>query len=210
MKYPSQCGAGAPSTRLWTDRPVVPAPASAGEYRHILRQSQGSQIAEAALILPILFMLLLSIYWFGRAFTIYGAINHAAREGARTAAVPECANCNASCTWQGSALPCDSSVVQAVNTALVAAHLDPTQASPFSPTTAQACPGATPPGLCATPSGAGFTVCRNMLLNQGNTSPPVCGVIVSFQYPYQFVLPFTSLHNQRILLKAQVEMRGED
>jgi hypothetical protein len=49
-----------------------------------------------------------------------------------------------------------------------------------------------------------------MLLNQNATSPAVCGVIVSFRYPYQFVLPFTSLNNQRIQLKAQVEMRGEE
>ena len=175
-----------------------------------LRQTHGAEIAEAALILPILFMLLLSIYWFGRAYSIYGAINHAAREGARTASVPECANCTSTKTWQSSGLPDDAAVVGAVNGALVAANLDPTQATPFPPASAQACPGANPPGICAQASGGGFTICRNVQLNQGATSPPICGVIVSFQYPYQFVLPFTSLSNQKILLKAQVEMRGED
>jgi hypothetical protein len=33
--------------------------------------------------------------------------------------------------------------------------------------------------------------------------------MVTFQYPYQFVLPFTSLNNQQILLKAQAEAGGE-
>src|SRR5229473_8644486 len=89
-----------------------------------LSRDRGSQIAEAAVVLPVLFLLLFSIYWFGRAFSIYGTINHAAREGARTAAIHACANCNAACTWLGSTLPCDAVVAQAVNNALVAAHLD--------------------------------------------------------------------------------------
>jgi TadE-like protein len=176
-----------------------------------LRSDQAAEIAEAAVILPVLFMLLFSIYWFGRAYMIYGAINHAAREGAQTAAVPACANCNGSCTWPGTALPCDATVVQAVNDSLRAANLDPTQAIPSTPSpTPQPCPGVVPEGVCSQASGGQFTICRNMRLNQGASSPPVCGVIVSFQYPYQFVLPFTSLNNQRIQLKAQVEMRGED
>jgi hypothetical protein len=47
-----------------------------------------------------------------------------------------------------------------------------------------------------------------------NTSPngsgtPACGVSVQFQYPYQFVLPFTSLNMQKIMLNANVQMTGE-
>lgn len=176
-----------------------------------LREDRAAEIAEAAVILPVLFMLLFAIYWFGRAYMIYGAINHAAREGARTAAVPACANCFGSCNWPGTALPCDTTVVQAVNNSLLAANLDPSRAMPSTPTpTPQPCPDAVPEGICSQASGGQFTICRNMLLNQGRSSPPVCGVIVSFQYPYQLVLPFTSLNNQRIQLKAQVEMRGED
>ena len=176
-----------------------------------LAQDRAAEIAEAAVILPALFMLLLSIYWFGRAYTVYGAINQAARAGAQTAAVPACANCNAGCTWQSSSLPCDSVVVQAVNNAMLAANLNPEQAIPSTPNpTPEPCPNVVPEGVCSQAAGGQFTICRNMVLNQGASSPPVCGVIISFQYPYQFVLPFTSLNNQRILLKAQVEMRGED
>ena len=178
----------------------------------ILLGDRAAEIAEAAVILPALFMLLLSIYWFGRAYMIYGAINHAARAGAQTAAVPAgCANCGASGTWAGSTLPDDATVVQSVNSSLLAAHLDPSQAVPSTPNPVpQPCPGAEPEGICSQASGGRFTICRNMQLNQGVSSPPVCGVIISFQYPYQFVLPFTSLNNQKIQLKAQVEMRAED
>jgi hypothetical protein len=35
-------------------------------------------------------------------------------------------------------------------------------------------------------------------------------VSVSFQYPYQFYLPFTSLNNQLIQLKANVQITGEN
>lgn len=176
-----------------------------------LRDSLGSEIAEAAVILPLLFMFLLSIFWFGRAFSIYGTINHAAREGARTAAVEACANCSAGSTWRGSTLPGDSTVASAVDNVLVAAHLDPNQTQPYMPNPIPpACPGAVPSGVCATASGGGFTICRNVQLNAGSAAPPICGVIVSFRYPYQFVLPFTSLSKQRIFLRAEGQLREED
>jgi hypothetical protein len=176
-----------------------------------LHSEQGSEVAEAAVVLPILFLVLISIYWFGEAFNSYGAINHAAREGARTAAVPACASCGVACTWMGSNLPCDASVVDAVNAALIAAHLDPTQAQPLAPNPAPvACPGVQPPGACAPASGGGFTICRNVVLDQNSGAPPACGIIVSFQYPYQMTLPFSSLSNQPILLRGVAEVQGAE
>jgi TadE-like protein len=176
-----------------------------------LHETDGSEIAEAAVILPMLFMLLLSIYWFGRAFSIHSTINHAAREASRTAASPACANCVAACTWPGSSLPCDGSVADVVDQTLTAAHLDIKQAQPFTPSpTPPPCPGVSPEGLCATASGGNITICRNVVLDQNSTSAQACGVIISFQYPYQFALPFTSLNNQKILLKAQAETGSEN
>jgi hypothetical protein len=182
-----------------------------------LEGNAGAEIVEAALVLPVLFLLLFSIFWFGRAFSISGSINHAAREGARVAAVPACASCSptpATCLWPGSMLPCDQTVVDTVNNALIAAHVDSAIARPYSPNPApQACPGAVPQGVCVVAGGTAPTheinICRNVVLN-GSTSPPsppVCGVIVSFQYAYPLTRPFSS---QTIDLKAQVEMRGED
>jgi len=51
--------------------------------KKIATGTTGSEIAEAALVLPIFFLIMLGIYWFGRAFNTYATINHAAREGAR-------------------------------------------------------------------------------------------------------------------------------
>ncbi len=39
------------------------------------------EIAEAAIVLPLMFTMLLGIYWFGRAYNVYSTITHAAREG---------------------------------------------------------------------------------------------------------------------------------
>src|SRR5580704_2962396 len=61
--------------------------------RKIITGTIGSEIAEAALVIPIFFMVMLGIYWFGRAFNTYATINHAAREGARLGIVQGCATC---------------------------------------------------------------------------------------------------------------------
>src|SRR5262249_43487990 len=117
--------------------------------------------------------------------------------------------------WSGSALPPDGTVVDAVNAALIAARIDPTQAVPLSPTpTPVSCPTAVIAGSCTNASGtapsAEITICRNVLLDPASTAPGACGVIISFQYPYQQKLPFASIDNQQFFLKARVEMKAED
>lgn len=182
-----------------------------------LRSEQGSEVAEAAVVLPILFFVLISIYWFGAAFNTYGAINHAAREGARTAAVPTCASCPTAGSLAGTGLPSDTTVGIVISDAMVAAHLDPTQAQPLIPSpTPVFCTGAQPAGCTTAPgggaSGSGFYICRNVVLNQ-NSSPPqpqTCGTIVSFQYPFQMNLPFSSLSNQPIMLNGVAEVQGAE
>jgi len=177
-----------------------------------LQDSAGAEIAEAAFVLPVLFLFLLSIFWFGHAFSVSGSINHAAREGARVAAVPICATCDSECLWTGSSLPCDKAVVDAVNSALIAAHVDPTKAKSYSPIPAPvACKNTVPQGSCAIATGtapsAEIKICRNVMLNQGSNLRPVCGVVITFHYPYPLVRPFSS---QTVDLKAQVEMQAED
>ena len=95
-------------------------------WKKIAGETQGAEIAEAALILPLLFMLLLGIMWFGRAFNIYATINHAAREGALAGAAPSCASC-------GNVLPSGATIqTNVVNPILSAAHLDPGQVQNFN------------------------------------------------------------------------------
>ena len=64
-----------------------------GRLKEIVAGTRGAEIAEAAVVLPLLFMMLFGIYWFGRAYNIYATITHAAEEGARAASAPSCALC---------------------------------------------------------------------------------------------------------------------
>jgi hypothetical protein len=174
-----------------------------------LGRGDGAEIAEAALVLPLVFMFLLGIIWFGRAFNIYSTITQAAERGAATAARPACATCTpGGATWPGTNFPGDAVVDGAVLAVMQASSLDPSQisASPVSPTACS--PPAPPNGGCA-PSASNITICRSVVLNPAGTVPQ-CGTIVSFQYPFQFNLPFTSLNMQPIILRAQAQSRMEN
>ena len=81
----------------------------------ILRGGEAAEIAEAAMVLPLVFMFLLGIVWFGRAFNIYSTITQAAQQGAVTAARPACATCLPGTGWSGNAsFPSDATVGNAV------------------------------------------------------------------------------------------------
>jgi len=56
--------------------------------RKILSETRGAEIAETAAVLPVLFSVLLAIFFFGRAYNIYGTITQAAQQGARAAVAP--------------------------------------------------------------------------------------------------------------------------
>jgi hypothetical protein len=191
-------------------------------WRDSLRNARGSEIAEFAMILPMLFLLLIGIFWFGQAFRIYGTMTNAARDGARAAVTPSCATCSA----------VDPSVDawNVIKSDLQAAHINPNLLKP--PTS--------PPALCACSATGSATSCTtaavacdteegnicvqgvthtgvNNTLGEGlvqlsSTIPGgagECGISVSFQYPYAFWLPFTSLNKQTINLRAQAQMRAE-
>jgi Flp pilus assembly protein TadG len=172
------------------------------------RSEHGAEIAEAALVLPLVFMFLLGIVWFGRAFNIYTTITQAAQQGAIAAARNTCAMCGNSATPDGTDFTTPGSVLYSVGSVLQASNLDPSQIVPSS----------TPQPGCTTPSNV--TICRNIQLNAAGSASPVacdnppgesqvCGTMVSFQYPFQFHLPFTSLNQQRIVMSAQGQSRME-
>src|ERR1700724_791262 len=91
--------------------------------KRIARQlvgTDGAEIAEAALVLPLVFTLLLGIIWFGRAFNIYSTIQQAAQQGAITAAPSTCVTC-------GNVPAAPGTVGNAVTAVMQASHLDITQ-----------------------------------------------------------------------------------
>jgi len=174
--------------------------------KQIIAETGGSEIAEAALVIPIFFLILMGIYWFGRAFNTYATINHAAREGALVATMSNCASC-------GNTATAAATVASAVTTALQAAGLNPNQIQTYPPPSAVSCGGGAL--SCNTASNNNnITVCSNVQLTPA-TSPglPACGVTVSFQYPYNFSLPFPvppyGANVFNLQLKADVQMKGQ-
>ncbi len=174
--------------------------------KNFLCEDRAQEIAEAAVVLPLTMMLLLGIYWFGRVYNIYGTITHAAREGARIATAPTCAMCGNVATTQ-------DQVADRVADILKASKLDPAKVSAITPTLCDCgTPSCGTPVACAAVTAGKAQICvqTNVLLNANTSTPPACGVAVSFRYPYQFWFPFTSLNKQLVQLRAQAEATGEN
>ncbi len=79
--------------------------------------------------------------------------------------------------------PTDTEVTTVINGALSAASIDQTKVNPA------------------------ISITRNQPLNA--TAPQVNGVIVSFGYPVQLIIPFTPLNATTITITTQVQMRQE-
>src|SRR5689334_9275568 len=90
-----------------------------GIGKRLTRETSGQEIAEAAFILPLLFMILFAILWFARAFNIYATVNRAASEAAHAAVSRTCATC-------GNTAYADIKTT-VVDPILLASHLDPAQ-----------------------------------------------------------------------------------
>ncbi len=175
----------------------------------IFGRVEGAEIAEAALVLPLVFMFLLGIVWFGRAFNIYSTITQAAQRGVVTAARPTCATCSAPAGgWNN--FPGDGAVENSVFSVMDASSLDRSQIISYVPSGLQPCPDPAPAKDCPHTTGNNITICRSVVLNPSNSQPAQCGTVVSFQYPFQFYLPFTSLSLRQIVMTAQAQTRMEN
>jgi Flp pilus assembly protein TadG len=168
-------------------------------------ETRGAEIAEAAAVLPLMFMILLGIFWFGQAFSIYGAIARAAQEGARAGAIPYCATCTV-------VSPSATNAANAAQTVLQASRLDPTQVRFPIPTPGfLACGGSSATSCSSGSNPNAFCVQAPIqMTNPSGGTAGLCGVSVSFQYPFQFWLPFTTLNNRRIWLNATAQVRLEN
>jgi hypothetical protein len=178
------------------------------QLNRLRTETSGQEIAEAAVVLPIAFLVLLGIFWFGRAYNVYATVTHAAAEGARVAATSTCAT--SPCT---NAPQTDAAVVAQITSILQADNLGIGQMTTYTP------PAYTPlPGGCAIDTVIHkVMICRDVLLNNlANaktcaavpTNPPVaCGTMVSFAFKFSF--PFTTSF-QLIQIPAAGEARVED
>jgi len=166
--------------------------------REALWDSRGSEIAEAAVVLPLVFLFIFAILWFGLAFNTWGTVTAAAREGARYASRPASSTSGASgSNWGTTNLPGDNAVDSAVVAILQTARVDPSKIIAYEPplTYRTACnPPAPPSPPCDTPTTHHITICRFVQVNGANDAQQ-CGMIVSFQYPFGNGLPFPAYLN---------------
>ncbi len=202
--------------RIWRHfrRPTVPRDT-------LLRDTSGSEITEFAMIVPLLFMFLMGIFWFGQAFRIYGTLTQATRAGAHAAVAPVCATCAAS----GST---PAQIAQtAVTNAMAAAHLNTAQLVPTSQWTSPVpnlcqCNNGGSSASCATPVPCDASVSIAMCVQPNvqlsyptpTTGPQgmgICGTSVSlrYKYPLSFKIPLTNLDLGNIQLPGQAQVRAE-
>jgi Flp pilus assembly protein TadG len=165
--------------------------------------TDGAEIAEAAMVLPLVFMLIMGIVWFGRAFNIYSTIQQAAQQGAIAAARDTCATCTGGNDPTGNATTAASAVVSVMN----ASNLDTNQIQAWQPSFSSCPSPPAPVGKCTNAS-PNVWVCRSVLLNSSG-QPAQCGAVVSFQYPFTFYVPYTSINHQ-VVMSAQAQSRMEN
>jgi Flp pilus assembly protein TadG len=181
-------------------------PLARKHFQRLIVDARGAEIAEAAAVLPLMFMVLLGIFWFGQAFSIYGAITRAAQDAARAGSyAANCATCGTDLLPQRLA-----SATGAAQTALLASKLDPTKARQPVPVPAftQCVVGGT--SSCNPAAGTNFCVQAPVHMSPRAGGTGACGISVSFQYPFQFWLPFTSLNKQKIWISSSALVRLEN
>ncbi len=173
----------------------------------VLGSDSGAEIAEFALVLPLLFLVLLAIFWFGLAFNVAATAERAAKQAAQTAAKPTCVSCT-------NDFPNNTAIVDSLNSTLEAGHLDPRNKEAYSP--AFACT-ATPPPDCSTAENV--EICNNAPLTCGSAkcqSPPTTcgenptrGVRVSFSYNFKSPVPLGSWSQLTIPASAQANQEDD-
>lgn len=172
--------------RMYTNPEKFASPAKSliNRLYRIQRANCGAEILEFALVVPLLLMLLIGIVWVGRAYNVYESITRACREGTRYAVLPSSvANGNVPPDPLLSGCSSDTNTYNKyVVPALEADGLNPKQVK----------------GYCQ----------KTDWLNTSEQGQ--CGVVISFSYPVQFDIPFTTLRMTTIDIPAQAQMRLEN
>jgi Flp pilus assembly protein TadG len=185
--------------------------------RRVAEDTRGTEIVESAFVLPLVFMFVIGIIWFGLVFLIYGTLTQGTRAGAEAAVAPVCTTC-------GSTPSPAASAQTAVYNALAAAHLSKSNlvawggTSPkWTPPVVCTCGSVTSSSACATAASCDTTVTDVCVQTNVQLSYPsqggagTCGVSVSarYQYPYHFSIPLTTLDIGNVLVPGQAQMRQE-
>ena len=167
----------------------------------------GQEIVEAAFVLPILFLMMLAIFWFGRAFNINSTLDRAAREGVKAASRSSCATC-------GNAFQTDAQVVAQITAVLNADNLQIGSVQAYSP--GFACT-VTPAPTCTTTQNV--QICRGVPLTCGDVAcqtptPAACGnnprLGVRVSFAYQTASPLKIANLPAVVMHASAQSEAEN
>ena len=146
-----------------------------------------------------MFMILLGIFWFGEAFSIYGTAARAAQEAALAAAESTCTTCAGGSTPTQNAYDHHHEHICGLESEYKSAKPTEPEAQSFIVRGRRRLSSATltQPNICVQT--------KVQLSSTGGGAVGACGVSVSFTYRYQMWLPFTSLNNQAIQIRAAAQ-----
>jgi Flp pilus assembly protein TadG len=176
--------------------------------RSVSRDDAGQEIVEAAFVLPILFLIMLAIFWFARAFNISSTLDRAAREGIKAASRASCATC-------GNAFQTDAQVVAQITAVLNADHLQIESVQTYLP--AFACTATPTPSCTTTPEHV--QICRGVPLTCGDVAcqtptPTTCGANpklgVRVSFAYQTPTPLNIANLPPIVIHASAQSGAEN
>lgn len=147
--------------------------------RRTLRSSEGAQLLEFGLALPILLLLVLGVWDFGASFTLKAKLTNAAREGARITVSTPLTNFDC-----GSSTPCPIvAAAQSVVNYLTNANVDASCITPDSPTTT-ATTGEEWTWTCA--NGTTLDINRSSAISENGIYLPA--TVVTLTYPLKWRL----------------------
>lgn len=179
-----------------------------------------AEIAEAAFVLPLMFVFLIGIFQFARVYMVYSTMQRAAQEGAHAAAGSSCATCPT--TPIPHQIPADVVARSYVHPVFQIAHVDdvPLVGTPPAIALKSCVDGITVVDCDTAGTSANPQIClrRNVVLNApAANGARVCGTALSLTYPYGFTLPsvttsppYISKQTFALNLKAQAQVVGED
>ncbi len=153
----------------------------------ILRSTQGAQLLELALALPVLLVMVIAITDFGRGYNLRQELNNAAREGARFAIEESCADCSTSAPRSTQAI--ENDVVQYLKNAGVDVCGFTGTETPSAGTAGYASFVYTSPNACFTSGGTNFkfTIEIDRAITFTNSSGVVSSASkIILSYPYQW------------------------
>ena len=186
--------------------------------RGIWHDCTAAEVAEAAFVLPLMFVFLLGIFQFARVYMVYSTMQRAAQEGAHAAAGSDCATCT------NTQLTADVVAANYVHPVFQISRVDDSRlVAPAPVNTLNSCSTGATVQCDSAGTGANPKIClrRDVILNKStNGSPaggaPVCGTALTLVYPYGFSLPsvsttapFISKQTFALNLQAQAQVRGE-